>query len=58
MYTKDKSVRITIRLNEAQNDFVKACAEVLGVTPSDYVRSVLNVFMSNAYSSDNQKEGN
>lgn len=52
MYTKDKSVRITVRLNDEQFQFIKASAEVLGLSPSDFVRSVLNVFMAQAKSSN------
>ena len=41
MYTKDKSNRITLRLNDAQFAFVKYNADIceaLGVTvPDDYV---------------------
>ena len=42
MYTKDKSQRITLRLNEEQFNFVRMNAEVLGVSPSDFLRMVIN----------------
>ena len=42
MYTKDKSQRITLRLNEEQFNFVKENAEALGVSPSDFLRMVIN----------------
>lgn len=58
MYTKDKSVRLSLRLNAKQFEFVKSCSEVLGINPSEFVRSVLNSFMSEAYSKENQIEGN
>lgn len=48
MYTKDKSQRITLRLNEKQFEFVKKSADFLGVSPSDFLRMVVNVSMSTA----------
>lgn len=48
MYTKDKSQRITLRLNEEQFDFVKQSADMLGVSPSEFLRMVVNVSMSAA----------
>ena len=46
MYTKDKSTRITLRLNDAQFAFVKLSADDLGVSPSDFLRMVINSTMS------------
>lgn len=46
MYTKDKTQRITLRLNDEQFNFVKRSADVLGVSPSDFLRMVVNVSMS------------
>lgn len=46
MYTKDKSTRITLRLNEAQFNFVKAHSDTLGVSPSEFLRMVINATMS------------
>lgn len=46
MYTKDKSQRITLRLNETQFEFVKGNADILGVSPSDFLRMVINTTMS------------
>lgn len=46
MYTKDKSLRITLRLNPDQFEFVKANADTLGVSPSDFLRMVINASMS------------
>jgi len=48
MYTKDKVARITLRLNETQFDFVKSNADILGVSPSDFLRMVINATMSTA----------
>lgn len=42
MYTKDKSHRITLRLNEKQFNFVKEQSYMLGVSPSDFFRMVVN----------------
>lgn len=46
MYTKDKSTRITLRLNEGQFNFVKAHSDMLGVSPSEFLRMVINATMS------------
>lgn len=46
MYTKDKSIRITLRLNENQFDFVKYHSDCLGVSPSEFLRMVINSTMS------------
>lgn len=45
MYTKDKSNRITLRLNDRQFAFVKTSADLLGVSPSDFLRMVINASM-------------
>lgn len=45
MYTKDKSHRITLRLNDDQFEFVRMNAETLGVSPSDFLRMVINSSM-------------
>jgi menaquinone-dependent protoporphyrinogen IX oxidase len=46
MYTKDKTHRITLRLNDEQFEFVKANAEMLDVSPSDFLRMVINSSLS------------
>ena len=48
MYTKDKSQRITLRLSEPQFDFVKTVADALGVSPSEYLRMMVNLSMVGA----------
>ena len=45
MYTKDKSQRITLRLNEEQFMFVKMNADALDVSPSEFLRMVVNSSM-------------
>lgn len=45
MYTKDKAQRITLRLNEEQFNFVKKSADMLGVSPSEFLRMVVNLTM-------------
>lgn len=45
-YTKDKSARLSFRVNEALRDWVWTRAAALGVTPCDYARSVLFQQMS------------
>lgn len=42
MYIKDKANRITLRLNDEQFDFVKENADILGVSPSEFLRMVIN----------------
>ena len=46
MYTKDKSFRITLRLNEEQFIFVKEQADTLGVSPSEFLRMVVNASLA------------
>lgn len=46
MYMKDKQTRITLRLSEKQFDFVKFNAEIMGVSPSEFLRIVINATMS------------
>lgn len=55
MYTKDKSNRITLRLNEEQFTFVKTVADALGVSPSEYLRMMVNLAMTGAKTME--KEG-
>lgn len=42
MYEKDKRNRITLRLTDEQFDFIKGQCDVLGITPSDYLRMLVN----------------
>lgn len=46
MYIKDKTNRITLRLNQNQFDFVKSNSDVLGVSPSEFLRMVVNSAMT------------
>ena len=46
MYEKDKKTRITLRLTEEQFNFIKGEADILGISPSDYLRMVVNSSMS------------
>lgn len=46
MYTKDKATRITLRLNEKQFEFVKLSSDCLGVSPSEFLRMVINSTMA------------
>lgn len=48
MYTKDKSNRITLRLNDQQFEYVKLNADLIGVSPSEFLRMVVNLSMSTA----------
>ena len=58
MYTKDKNQRITLRLNPAQFDFVRTQSDILGVSPSDFLRMLVNVTMSTAVQIQREEEGN
>lgn len=53
MRTDNKSKRITLRLNEVQFNFVRRSADNYGVSPSDFLRLVINLAMANA-----RKDGN
>lgn len=46
MYTKDKSHRITLRLNDEQFEFVKSQSDILDVSPSEFLRMVVNSTLS------------
>lgn len=48
MYTKDKSHRITLRLNDRQFRFVQYSADLLEVSPSDFLRMVINTTMASS----------
>lgn len=41
MYTKDKTHRITLRLNEPLFNFVSEQAKILGTSPSEFLRMVI-----------------
>lgn len=45
MYEKDKRTRLTIRLSEDQFEHVRKQSAILGVSPSDYVRMLINAVM-------------
>lgn len=46
LYTADKKIRLTLRLNDEQFGFVKGNADMLGVSPSEFLRMVINSTMS------------
>lgn len=48
MNLKDKTNRITLRLNDAQFMFIKQTSDVLGVSPSEFLRMVVNAAMVNS----------
>lgn len=45
MNANDKKIRITLRLNERQFEFVKYGSDALGVSPSEFLRMVVNMAM-------------
>lgn len=58
MYTKDKSNRITLRLNDQQFEYVKLNADLIGVSPSEFLRMVVNLSMATAnYAKQKIEEG-
>ena len=46
IYTKDKTHRITLRLNDEQFGFVAESAELYSVSPSEFLRMVISVTMA------------
>ena len=58
MYTKDKAHRITLRLNDNQFIFVKENADTLGVSPSEFLRMVINTTMVTSKSADVRSAAN
>ena len=56
MYTKDKNNRITLRLNDEQFEFVKMNADILGVSPSEFLRILINSTLALSKSSSKQLE--
>lgn len=56
MYTKDNVKRISLRLNELQFNFVQSSADVLGVSPSEFLRMVINSTMALRFSVEVQDE--
>lgn len=57
MYTKDKSQRITLRLNEDQFEFVRTVADALGVSPSEYLRMMVNLSMVGTQKATAERNG-
>lgn len=45
MYDKDKRQRITVRVTDEQMDFIRSQTDVLGISPSDYLRMLVNSIM-------------
>lgn len=45
MYDNDKKQRITLRLNEEQFEFVRVSAERQDITPSEWLRQLVNSVM-------------
>lgn len=46
MYEGNKLHRVTLRLNPDQFEYVKASADILGVSPSEFLRMVINSTMA------------
>lgn len=49
--------RITLRLNEKQYDFIIGVSEILGVSPSDYLRMVVNSGMVTMQKAEDNMKG-
>ena len=56
LHTNDKRNRITLRLNDEQFSFVKTTAEILGVSPSEFLRMVVNASMVGMRKDEKVKE--
>ncbi len=48
MYTKDKLFRLTVRLNANQLTFLKMTSDALGVSPSEFLRMIINGYISSS----------
>ena len=46
MYEKDKKTRITLRLSEEQMTFVLNDSQMLGSSPSEYIRMLISTCIS------------
>lgn len=46
MYEGNKLHRVTLRLNPDQFNYVKSNADILGVSPSEFLRMVINSSMA------------
>ena len=46
IYEGDKKTRITLRLTQEQLNFIRGECELLGISPSDYIRMMINSTMS------------
>jgi len=57
MYEKDKKTRITLRLTEEQFNFIKNETDFLGISPSDYLRMLVNSTMSVAKLAHDKMKG-
>lgn len=56
MYEKNKNNRITLRLSDKQMEFISLNASIMQVSPSEFLRMMLNSFMV-VSKNDNIKEG-
>lgn len=56
VYTNDKKTRLTLRLNEKQFAFVQQSSEQYGVSPSEFLRMVINASMYQANKFDKALE--
>ena len=45
---------LQIRINQDQSDFIDYVSGLLGVTPSEYVRMIINVYMSTSKGERNE----
>jgi hypothetical protein len=57
MYEKDKKTRITLRLTDEQFSFIKGETDLLGVSPSEYLRILVNSTMAVARLANEKMKG-
>lgn len=57
MYEKDKHTRITLRLTDEQMSFIRGETETLGVSPSEYLRILVNSVMATARYAQEKMKG-
>lgn len=58
IYTKDRTQRITVRFTQPQFDFILRSASVLSVSPSDFLRMMINGVMASEISTLEEMEAN
>lgn len=56
MYKNDKTRRFTVRMSDAQAEFVCGTSQIMGISPSDFIRMIVNTMMYSAKVADRATE--